>query len=96
MYSSVVRKYRSSNDIIYAILQAAERKTTKTRIMYSAYVSYGQISNYLNFLMEKRMLYYNELTHIYSLTEKGLNLLHLLDNVDRLMEVETDSDVTNE
>jgi predicted transcriptional regulator len=93
MYGSVVKKYRSSNDIIYAILQAVERKATKTRIMYSAYISYEQINDYLGFLMERKLLNYDKLTHIYSLTEKGLKLLHLLDNVDRLMQVENDSDV---
>jgi predicted transcriptional regulator len=46
-------KYRSRTDIIAMILQAAMPGATKTRLMYSAFLSYAQIQEYVQFLTER-------------------------------------------
>jgi len=47
-------KYRSRTDIIAQILEGATQGSTKTRLMYGAYISYAQVQEYLAFLQEGR------------------------------------------
>lgn len=64
-------KYRSRTDIIGQILEAAQGGTTKTKIMYQAYLSYAQLKEYLSILMENGLIEYVPAEHIYRTTEKG-------------------------
>jgi len=68
-------KYRSRTDIIEALLQSAMNGATKTRLMYSAYLSYSQVQEYLKFLLGKQLLSFTEETQEYKLTEQGLHFL---------------------
>ena len=78
-------KYRSRTDIIAMILQAAMAGATKTRLMYSAYLSYAQIQEYLEFLREKGLILYEEGVQQYKLTEKGLHFLRVYDEISELV-----------
>ncbi|MGH9919255.1 MAG: winged helix-turn-helix domain-containing protein, partial [Nitrososphaerales archaeon] len=60
-------KYRSRTDIIAMILQAATGGATKTRIMYSAYLSYAQVKEYLSFLTERNLIWYEQGSSLYKL-----------------------------
>lgn len=40
-------KYRSRTDIVSEILEAAQGGTSKTKIMYKAFLSYAQLKEYL-------------------------------------------------
>jgi predicted transcriptional regulator len=68
-------KYRSRTDIIEALLQSAMNGATKTRLMYSAFLSYAQVQEYLKFLLGKQLLSFTEETQEYKLTEQGLHFL---------------------
>ena len=68
-------KYRSRTEIIEALLQSAINGATKTRLMYSAYLSYAQVQEYLKFLLGKQLLSFTEETQEYTLTEQGLHFL---------------------
>ena len=74
-------KYRSRTDIIAMILQAAMNGATKTRIMYGAYLSYAQVKEYLNFMTEKDLIRYEEGSQLYKLTQKGVQLLHVYEDI---------------
>ena len=74
-------KYRSRTDIIAMILQAAINGATKTRIMYGAYLSYAQVKEYLSFMIEKDLIRYEEGSAIYKLTQKGVQLLHVYEDI---------------
>jgi predicted transcriptional regulator len=74
-------KYRSRTDIIAMILQAAIHGATKTRLMYSAYLSYAQVQEYLQYLLERRLISLEESTHSYTLTEQGLHFLRVYDEI---------------
>jgi predicted transcriptional regulator len=80
-------KYRSRSEIIAMILQAANKGATKTRIMYGAYLSYAQVQEYLKFLQEKELLSYEQGTHLYKLSEKGLHYLHAFDQINDIISV---------
>jgi predicted transcriptional regulator len=69
-------KYRSRNRIISEILDAANGgNATKTKLMYKAYLSFGQIKEYLSVLTENDLLSYDAHTQTFKTTERGLMFL---------------------
>ncbi len=78
-------KYRSRTDIIAMILQSATNGATKTRLMYSAYLSYAQVQEYLRYLTEKRLVSFEEATHAYTLTGQGLRFLRVYDEISAIV-----------
>jgi predicted transcriptional regulator len=71
-------KYRSRVEIMAQILQAANgRHITKTRIMYSVFLSYEQLKEYLAILIQNGLLEYWEGTQTYKTAEKGLKFLRI-------------------
>src|SRR5271170_4228785 len=78
-------KYRSRTDIIAMILQASMNGATKTRLMYSAYLSYAQVQEYLRYLTERRLISFEEGTHAYTLTEQGLHFLRVYDEISEIV-----------
>ena len=74
-------KYRSRTDIIVMILRAAINGATKTRIMYGAYLSYAQVKEYLSFMIEKDLVRYEEGSGVYKLTQKGVQLLRVYEDI---------------
>jgi predicted transcriptional regulator len=78
-------KYRSRTDIIEALLQSAMNGSTKTRLMYSAFLSYAQVKEYLKLLLEKQLLSFTEETQEYKLTEKGLHFLRTYREISEIV-----------
>ncbi len=78
-------KYRSRTDIIAMILQAATGGATKTRIMYSAYLSYAQVKEYLSFLVERNLIWYEQGSGLYKLSERGLQLLRAYEGISEMI-----------
>jgi predicted transcriptional regulator len=78
-------KYRSRTDIIAMILQAVTSGATKTRIMYSAYLSYAQVKEYLSFLIERNLIVYEEGTQLYKLSDRGLQLLRAYEGISDMI-----------
>jgi predicted transcriptional regulator len=64
-------KYRSRTEIVSSILDAANGRATKTKIMYIAFLSYSQLKEYLSVLINN-LLEYLEGTRTFRTTEKGL------------------------
>ena len=78
-------KYRSRTDIIAMILQAATTGATKTRIMYSAYLSYAQVKEYLSFLLERDLVRYEEGSGLYKLSERGMKVLEAYEGISEMI-----------
>jgi predicted transcriptional regulator len=70
-------KYRSRTEIVCNILDATNGGATKTKTMYAAFLSYGQLKEYLSILIEKNLLEYSDGTQIFKTTEKGLYFLKM-------------------
>ncbi len=70
------RKNRTKEEIIAAILDSAKNGATKTKIMYVSYMSFNQLSRYLNYVLESKLidLDYNNSGKYYT-TTKGLKYL---------------------
>ena len=75
-------KYRSRSDIIGLILEAANGGTTKTKIMYKAFLSFAQLREYLSMLSEKGLIEYQDGIQRYKTTEKGIRLLHIYNQMN--------------
>jgi predicted transcriptional regulator len=82
MFSTV--KYRSKTDIIVSMLEAARFEATKTKIMYSSYLSSHQLRAYLELLIRNGLFAYDSVKQRYRTTEKGLRLLELYGNIGKL------------
>jgi len=78
-------KYRSRTEIISMILDSVTVGTTKTKIMYKAYLSYTQLKEYLSLLEESGMIVYENGTQIYKITEKGRKFLKLSIEIDDMV-----------
>jgi predicted transcriptional regulator len=79
-------KYRSRTEIVANILDAANGKATKTKIMYKAFLSYGQLKEYLSVLIENNLIEYIVGTRTFKTTEKGLNYLKMQDEMGELLQ----------
>jgi predicted transcriptional regulator len=78
-------KYRSRDEIIGLLLNAANGGgATKTRLMYSAFISFNQLKEYLSLLVENGLIQYEEGKHTYRTIEKGIRFLHLQNKIDEV------------
>ena len=77
---------RSRTEIVSNILDAANGGTTKTRIMYKAFLSYGQLKEYLSILIENNLIEFLDGTQIFKTTEKGLNYLKKHNEMEELLQ----------
>ncbi|MDF2736931.1 MAG: hypothetical protein K0S93_787 [Nitrososphaeraceae archaeon] len=79
-------KYRSRTEILGNILDAANGRATKTKIMYKAFLSYGQLKEYLSVLIENNLIEYLVGTRTFKTTEKGLNYLKMHNEMGELLQ----------
>ncbi len=79
--------YRTRTEIAAQILQAANdhNEITKTKIIYSAFLSYKQLQEYLPPLIQNGLLEYLEGTKSYKITEKGLKFLKIYEKIEELV-----------
>ena len=82
-------KYRSRTEIVGNILEAANGGTTKTKIMYKAFISYNQLKEYLSVLIENNLIEYLDGTKTFKTTEKGLNFLKTHNEIGELLQQTT-------
>ncbi|HVB11873.1 MAG TPA: winged helix-turn-helix domain-containing protein [Nitrososphaerales archaeon] len=79
-------KYRSRGEILSNILRVvASGKATKTRLMYGAYLSYTQIEEYMDYVLQQGLISQVSQTNLYQLTEKGMQYLNLSDEMSHLV-----------
>jgi predicted transcriptional regulator len=79
-------KNRSRTEIVGNILDSANGGATKTKIMYKAFLSYGQLKEYLSILIENNLIEFLDGTQIFKTTEKGLNYLKKHNEMEELLQ----------
>jgi predicted transcriptional regulator len=77
-------KYRSRTDIVSQILEAANGGTTKTKIMYKAYLSYEQLKEYLAVMMENNLLEHIPSENLFKTTEKGMKFMRAYEHMEAI------------
>jgi predicted transcriptional regulator len=78
-------KYRSSMEIIDSILRSIGSGQTKTRLMYSAYLSYSQVKEYIGLLEKRNLIRLDPAMQLYVITEKGLKFLNAYQEIHELI-----------
>ena len=77
---------KSRTEIVSNILDAAnEGGTTKTKIMYFAFLSYNQLNEYLSLLIENNLTEYVDGNNKFKTTEKGLFFLKMHNELEELL-----------
>ena len=71
------------------ILEAANGGTFKTKIMYTAFLSFGQLKEYLSILIENNLIEYLDGDNKFKTTEKGLNFLKMHNQIEELLKATT-------
>jgi predicted transcriptional regulator len=82
-------RYRSRDEIIGSILQSAAsgNRVTKTKIMYSSFLSYPQLLYYLKYLVSEDLLECDFQNKIYRTKQKGLDFLALNKELTKLIKI---------
>lgn len=83
-------KYRSRTEIVATILETVRIGTTKTKIMYKAYLSYTQMKEYLQYLQESNLMEYESGSQTYRITDKGLQFLRAYGEISLLVSKDDD------
>jgi predicted transcriptional regulator len=76
--------YRSKTEIISVILQTTDSGASITKIMYNSYLSYSLTKKYVDFLMENKMITYDEKMHHYKTTEKGRRFTRMYGEINKM------------
>lgn len=78
---------RDKTELITSILKAANgRSVNASRIMYSAFLSYAQVKQYLSILIYAGLIKYQEgHRRTYRISDKGLRFLHLYNEIVQLL-----------
>lgn len=79
---------RSRTELIRDILQAARNYGSgagRMQIMYTAFLSYGQMKEYLAILIDNGLLQHDVGNQKFRITEKGLGFLQLYEQIDDLI-----------
>ena len=83
------RRRRSRVEVIRDILHEARNGTNKTRIMYRSNLNFACFNRYFEELIKKGLIVEVESnpdgTKIYKTSEKGLQLLEVLERTDELI-----------
>jgi predicted transcriptional regulator len=77
-------KYRSRTDICSQILETANGGSTKSQIMYKAYLSYAQLKEYLTMLLESNLIEYIEGERRFKTTTKGIKFIDVYGEIGKL------------
>ena len=79
---------RSRTEIVAMVLDAANGGETKTKIII-AFLSYGQLKEYLSVLIENNLIEYLDGGNKFKTTEKGLNLIKMHNEMAELLQTTT-------
>ena len=84
------KQHRSKAEIIGAILEVANgNRVRTTEIQFKTYLSYNLLKEYLIMLLEKDLLEYIEGERSFKTTPKGIQLLHVCNDMEELMVAKT-------
>jgi predicted transcriptional regulator len=67
------------------MLEAANGGATKTKIMYSAYLSYAQLKEYLAVLIEGGLIEHQPAEQKYRTTDKGIKFLDTYSQIGQMI-----------
>ena len=79
-------KYRSKTDIVAQILIASnEGGVTRTKLMYKAFLSFAQLKEYLELLIDNGLIEYGPKGELLRTTEKGRKFLSIYEHMEKFV-----------
>ena len=92
----MVKKYRSSVEIIYDIISAAKSSINKTHLMYDSNLSFKQLRQYPNLLLQQGLIEERfeeeEETKVYYISPKGLEYQTLVERLQAIVGITPDDE----
>ena len=90
-----IMKNRCRNEIITSILEIISKggsTTTRTKIMYGAFLSYTQLNEYMSFLLDKDLISYQQQKKTkrspsIMITEKGIHFLRIHSQINEMITI---------
>jgi predicted transcriptional regulator len=73
--------------ILEAINEGGRDGSTRTRIMYNAFVSHAQMKEYLSNLEDNGMLHYDLKGQKFKITEKGLEFIRIYTEINEMIKI---------
>jgi predicted transcriptional regulator len=70
--------------LILEVIANSSNGTTQTIIMYKAYLTFAQLKRFLSSLLEKAIIEYQKEDQLYTITEKGIRLLQVYNQLIQL------------
>ena len=88
--TEIISKRRDKLCIVAEILEITKGGTAKTQIMQKANLNFAQLNEYLNFMLEAKLIEKNarQTKQIYITTEKGFDFLQLQCDLAELLKPE--------
>ena len=77
----LAKRHRSRTDMIAAVLEAAAGGSNFTRIMFTAYMSYQQCTQYIDLVRKRELLAFDKGSRTYSTTQKGRQFLGIYEKI---------------
>ena len=89
-------KRRDREEIMYEILRAALEPATRTRLIYASFLSNTELRQYINLLIENRMLEVDPITKTrFKVTEEGRKFLKLYEDMTRIASSTSKNNLSN-
>jgi len=81
------QQQRSKTEIISSILRSTHNRTgTKiSHIMYETYTPYNHLKEYLAMMIQNKLIVYIKEEKTFKITDYGLHVLKLYDEMDKLL-----------
>ena len=67
------------------MLQTASEGANKTKLMYRALLSYGQLSAYIKYLEERDLMIFDQKASVYRVTRKGKHFLEVCEELETMI-----------
>ena len=91
---SSIASFRTKTDVLAQILQVADGSVPNTKIIYTLFLTYEQLKEYLSILIQNGLVEYREVTQTYKTTEKGLKFLKIYEQIQGELASTTNSNST--
>ena len=86
-----MKHHRSRSEIIACILEITNsNRVRQTEILYKTYLSHSLLNQYLILLLQTGLIEYIQGERSFRITEKGMRLLHMFNQIGQLIVPKTD------
>ncbi len=82
--------YRNREEIMGSILATADKPKgmSKTRVMFNCFLSYTQLTEYIDRLTNSGLLKYDHVNKLYKTTAKGLDFLDFHNKMEEIAKIQ--------